>query len=659
MTPVFRHCLEQDPVTQPRCRSCLASELTRLVGVWGPVEGLVSGVPDESVRGLAFLSSKPWLVIARLARERSGQGDALRAVDVPSGFEVPVPYFPEDVATTGRHRGCRSLDIDERDQLLAAMSDGTVRVLDGPTGEERRRFDIAAEVIAYAGPGQFVAATATGLGRYDLPSGTATAAIHDIATGAKVVSLPIRADEKYLNGMSSDASGNRIVLGITRAGGGSSVRCVNRAGTILWESPIEGSFSTSVGPVAISRDGGIVAVAAWMGKLQFFDGETGAFQSDLKESRNCSSPVFSRDGAHLALSLHSRAVAIAETAGKVTGDRDDGASDVFAFSADGTLIASEGREGSVRLSSVPDAKPVAAARGFERGFALDATRIVIADAGENAFLITDHEGAVSKRVPRSADQERILAITPDGGLVVQPARFKQGPVVRLDASGTTTLFEAPYLHEFFATTACKPPRVIALGIADATLVDVVTGARTELAGAHDPEWGSGDDTGDHDVTACAISPDATLAATSSSDATIAMWSLPAGKLRHQFTVMYKDESVRSRADALAFSRDGALLFAVVAVNYGPRLYAYDVATHKLRYEINRKDAPMVATAPAVAEHRRLVAFATEDGVLLCHPEDGRVLDRIRIGDQPAALAFAEPHLFVQTSRGQILRFRLS
>ena len=96
--------LEQDPVAQPLFRRCLETDLTRLVGVWGPAEGLVSGVPDEEVRGLAFLSSKPWLVIARLSRERSGPGDALRAVAVPSGFEVPIPYFPDDVERRGLQR---------------------------------------------------------------------------------------------------------------------------------------------------------------------------------------------------------------------------------------------------------------------------------------------------------------------------------------------------------------------------------------------------------------------------------------------------------------------------------------------------------------------------------------------------------------------------
>jgi len=90
-----------------------------------------SGGPHGSVplRCLVFASSRSsrrllpygrrWLVIARLSRERSGPGDALRAVAVPSGFEVPIPCFPDDVETTGRHRGCRSLDIDDRDQLLA------------------------------------------------------------------------------------------------------------------------------------------------------------------------------------------------------------------------------------------------------------------------------------------------------------------------------------------------------------------------------------------------------------------------------------------------------------------------------------------------------------------------------------------------------------
>ena len=39
--------LELDPVSQPRCRSCLETDLTQLVGVWGPAEGLVSGMPDE------------------------------------------------------------------------------------------------------------------------------------------------------------------------------------------------------------------------------------------------------------------------------------------------------------------------------------------------------------------------------------------------------------------------------------------------------------------------------------------------------------------------------------------------------------------------------------------------------------------------------------
>lgn len=646
--------LERDPVSQPRCCSCLATDLTRLVGVWGPVEGLVSGVPDESVRGLAFLSSRPWLVIARLAKERSGPGDTLRAVAVPSGYEVDVPYFPDDVETRGRHRGCWSLDVDGDDQLLAAMSDGTVRVVDGPTGEERRRFALAAEVIAYAGPGRFVAATATGLGRYDLPSGSAAAAIHDLGTGAKIAPLPIA--ETYLYGIASDAAGDRIVLAVTGGPRGSSVRCVDRAGTILWETPFEGSFSTSTSVIAISRDGRVVAVAAWSGKLRFFDGGTGAFVRELNDRRNCASPVFSRDGTRIALSLHSRAVGIATTDGTVTGDRDDGASDVFAFSPDGSMLASAGRNGSVSLSRVPDAKPIAAARGFERGFALDATRVAIADAGANAFLITDHEGAVAKRVPRSEGHERVLAMTPDGRLVVQPRR---GPVVRLDDTGATTLYDGRNTWEYLATAACSPPRVMALGIADATIVDVVSGTRTELAGAHVAEYGSSDDTGDHNLTAAAISPDGALAATASSDASIALWSLPAGTLLHRIGVTYKGETVRSRADALAFSRDAALLFAVVAVHYGPRLYAYDTKTREIRYEIHRKDAPMVPIAPAVAAHRSLVAFATEDGVLLCNPDDGRVLDRLRIGDEPAALAFAEPHLFVQTSRGQLLRFRLS
>ena len=652
--------LEQDPVTLPRWSRCLRSDLAQLAGVWGSAGGLVAATRWTSVWGLAFLPSKSWLVITSVMEHGGGAGDWIRAVAVPSGFEVPTPCVSGDVAAMGRLRGCWSLDVDESDRLLAAMSDMTIRLVDGATGAELRTFKLGTQIVRFVGSRHFAVAR-TGFGGNLSPfscagfaPGPASVAIHELSSGARVAEAPLGGS--MLLGISSDAAGDRIALAL-RGQTGSVLRMIDRDGAVLWETKLPRSVAESSSPIDLSRDGKVLAVAGG-GSLSVYDANTGELVRVLKESRGYSSVKFSRDGRRLAYAVDSK-VGICSPSGPTVGESKQVGGDLFAWSPDGSLVAACTRNGRISVFKADDVSLLAAEPGYDLGFGLDAERVVLGRAADRTFLVANHQGVVARRIPRAADDGlRVLGLAGDGRIVAQKRHGKTF-LFLVDESGTVPLYDGPDDRGAMVSTACSPARLIATGIASATVVDLGSGAKTELRGAHTEYYVFEGDYEDHEVIAAAVSPDVRFAATSSSDATLAIWSLPAGKVLHHFEVLAY-EQVRSPAHALAFSRDSNLLLAVVTKNFGSaEARAYDVKTCQIRYQVGGEaDMRVCAIAPAVAVDRRLVAFAIQDGVLLCHPDDGRVLDRLNIGDEPVALAFAEPNLFVQTSRGQLLRFRL-
>src|SRR4051812_10713879 len=134
--------LEQDPVGQTRSQGYLATHLTRLVGVWGRPDGLEAGTKGSAVFGLAFLSAKPWLAIARVARDEQVPSGGIRFISTKDRLEVGA-CRPLDVPPHTPAPGCFDLAVDADDRILAAMTDKTVRVFDGTTGDEQIRFDLA------------------------------------------------------------------------------------------------------------------------------------------------------------------------------------------------------------------------------------------------------------------------------------------------------------------------------------------------------------------------------------------------------------------------------------------------------------------------------------------------------------------------------------
>ncbi|SOD65683.1 WD40 repeat [Streptomyces zhaozhouensis] len=246
--------------------------------------------------------------------------------------------------------------------LATAQDDGTVRLRDAATGEERRRLPLYAYEEADPfqvtdvefSPDGGLLATASGLinNGTPLPGDSWTVVLWDVATGEERHTLTV--EESYVRavGFSPD---------------GATLATADHQGAVrLWDvgsGAERGALARQNGyvmAVAFSPDGGTLATAGSDG-VRVWDADTGDERRRLPgHGEGVASVAFSPDGATLVTAGGDDVVRLWDVASgqerlSLTGHA--GPVLEAAFSADGTAVATAGMDGTARLWNValPDA----------------------------------------------------------------------------------------------------------------------------------------------------------------------------------------------------------------------------------------------------------------------------------------------------------------
>ena len=287
--------------------------------------------------------------------------DGLRLIDVATGdvtsqFAVPHPVRALSFSPDGRRLGTTAFD-------------GTVRILDLPSGRERARMkhDIIAMAIAFSGDGRFVI---TG-------SNDNTARLWNAATGREILKLP------------------------------------HKFGALL---------------VAITHDGSRLATGSWDGGVRIWEGTTGVEVGRMTHLRIPTSLAFSPDGHLLASASDDNTARVWDVASAQEVFRMTHADDVtsVAFTPDGASLLTASKDGSVRMWGIRSGREVARYTGGDTPLSTDVSpdsRAVATVMGKNVWVwdaltgrLTSHlaHARQVKAVAYSADSMHLVTAADDG-----------------------------------------------------------------------------------------------------------------------------------------------------------------------------------------------------------------------------------------------------
>ncbi len=393
--------------------------------------------------------------------------------------------------------------------LATGGRDGTVRLWDAATGEERRVLtsqDGWVDAVAFSSDGRTLA-----VGGYD-----GTVRLWNPDTGEEGRSLTV------------GDSGSTFAFGPddqTVVVGGSD-------GTVrLWDMTTGEELHTLTGhdgwvdAVAFSPDGHTLATGSDDGTVRLWDVATGEQRRTLTgHDFTVHSVAFSPDGQTLATGGYDGTVRLwdmttGEESRALMGHR--GSVDALAFSADGRTLATGSNDRSARLWDVA--------------------------TGDERRTLTGHDGRVFS-----------VAFSPDGQTLATgggDATVRLWDAVTGDELRTLTGHD----RQVKAVAFSSGGEIVAAGSDDGTvrLWDVATGEELRTLTGHDG-W----------VDSVAFSPDDRTLATGSDDGTVRLWDVATGEELRTLT------GHGGWVDAVAFSPDGQTLFSA-----GPaRARVWDVDT---------------------------------------------------------------------------------
>jgi WD40 repeat protein len=444
----------------------------------------------------------------------SGSADkAIRLWDPATGNEVR--------RLDGSRKTVLSLAFSPDSKLLAsAAGDKAVRLWDVTAGKEVRRFESVDEwqrAVAFSPDGKWLAVASGDYGATTYFTETGRVTLWDVGTGKKLRQF----------------SDDRLAFeSVAFAPDGKTVAAAGGHGAVLhlWDAATgkemhQTDHRNAVSSVAFTADGRTVLTSAWNQGIHHWDAATGVEQSH----REGWAPWLSRDGKTLIavtgwpeLTLHVHDLAAGKERRRFPLDPEDRH---FVVSPGGTVLASAGKDGPIRIWDVATGKELRQLGGhrqmvFSLDFLADGKTLVSTSADQTTRL---WDVTAGKELRQFAGPCQVHAFSPDGRLRAVLGDGSEVPqsVRVLDAATGKEMRRLPGKEGFYPNYLRFSPdgRNLVVGGYNGQVVvwEVATGQERRSFAGHRGYVG-----------ASAFSPDGRFLVTGSSDTTALVWDLVGG-----------------------------------------------------------------------------------------------------------------------------------